>query len=290
MMHPGEDHHLEIPSAAGWDVVMVLVLSAAATVYLTGVWRLWARAGVGHGVRRWHVACYSAGMMFLWLALISPLDALADVRFSAHMSQHELLMLVGAPLIVLGKPFVAGAWVLDDGARERWLAWVRRSHLRAGWRVATHPLLVLAVHGAVLWIWHIPALFEAALAHPGLHAVQHAMFFGTAMLFWWALIDGRYGRAGYGVSVAYVFATAMHSGFLGVLATLARHTWYPTHAERTAAAGADALVDQQLAGLIMWVPAGVILTAIGLALFVAWLGEAERRVARGVFREGGQDA
>jgi putative membrane protein len=288
-LHPEAEHVAGLPAPVllglrAWDVVLVAMVAAAVVLYATGVRRLWRHAGVGHGVRTWQVGCYAAGIAFVLVALVSRLDAFADVLFSAHMSQHELLMLVAAPLVVLGKPFVAGAWSLPDGARERVLGRVRDGALPGVWRFATHPLLVLALHGVVLWVWHVPALFEAALASESVHALQHAMFFATAVLFWWALIDGRYGRAGYGVSVAYVFATAMHSGLLGVLATLAHHAWYPTHASRTAAAGGSALADQQLAGLIMWIPAGVIFTAIGLALFVAWLGESERRVARTRFQ------
>jgi putative membrane protein len=295
ILHPEAAHvpGLAAPLAFGqrtWDLVLVVLTAVAVGWYGLGVRRLWRHAGVGHGVRVWQVGCYAAGVAFLLLALVSRLDALADVLFSAHMSQHELLMLVAAPLVVLGKPFVAGAWALPDGARERVLGWTRASHLPGAWRLATHPLLVLVVHAVVLWVWHVPALFEAALASESVHALQHLMFFVTAALFWWALVEGRYGRVGYGVSVVYVFATALHTGLLGVLATVARGTWYPTHAARTAAAGGDALADQELAGLIMWVPAGVIFTAIGLAHFAAWLGESERRVARGRFAGGGPDA
>jgi putative membrane protein len=92
-------------------------------------------------------------------------------------------------------------------------------------------------------------------------------------------MHGRYGRLGYGVGVLYVFATAMHSQILGALLTFAAHGWYPTHASRTAAAHIDPIADQQLAGIVMWIPFGVVFLVIGLALFAAWLGEAERRVA-----------
>jgi putative membrane protein len=125
-------------------------------------------------------------------------------------------------------------------------------------------------------MWHVPALFEAALHDETVHVVQHLGFFLTAALFWWALIHGRYGRAGYGIGVAYVFATAMHTQILGALLTFGNRIWYPTHAART---GAAALDDQQLAGIVMWIPFGVIFVLIALALFAAWLGEAERRVA-----------
>jgi putative membrane protein len=99
----------------------------------------------------------------------------------------------------------------------------------------------------------------------------------TAALFWWALLHGRYGRAGYGVGVFYVFATAIHTGALGALLTFAPRVLYPLYAARAAHMHVDALEDQQLGGLLMWVPFGVVLVVAGLAMFLAWLGESERR-------------
>jgi cytochrome c2 len=128
-----------------------------------------------------------------------------------------------------------------------------------------------------LWAWHLPVAFEWALHDSNVHAMQHLMFFITAALFWWAIIHGRYGRLGYGMAVFFVFATAMHTALLGVLLTYATHLWYPTYAHTAP----HALEDQQLAGLIMWIPAGVIFTLIALALFAAWLGESERRARSG---------
>jgi cytochrome c oxidase assembly factor CtaG len=99
------------------------------------------------------------------------------------------------------------------------------------------------------------------------------------MLFWWGLIRGRYGRLGYGAAMMYIFATAVHSQGLGALLTFSARPWYPLYVER--ARQLDVLGDQQLAGLIMWIPAGVVMMLFGLALFAAWLGEAERRRERG---------
>src|SRR5207253_10440413 len=116
-----------------------------------------------------------------------------------------------------------------SAVHKRWIA--------GGWDAATGPLTVLVLHALVLWMWHVPAMFEAALHDETIHVVQHLGFFLTAALFWWALIHGRYGRLGYGVGVLYVFATAMHTQILGALLTFGRHDWYPTHRARTLAAG-----------------------------------------------------
>jgi putative membrane protein len=270
---------------SGWDWAVAAGLTSGALVYLTGIARLWGHAGGPRGVRRVHVAAYAMGVASLVLALLSPLDTLSDVLFAAHMGQHEILMLVAAPLIVAGRPLLVAAWALPDRPRRRLLAAFDGRGFRRGWRALTHPVTVLVLHAVALWIWHVPALFQWAMAHEGVHAVQHASFFLTAALFWWALVHGRYGRAGYGVAVLFVFATAMHSGVLGALLTFAGRLWYPIYDARARSVGVDPLNDQQLAGLIMWVPAGILLTVLGLGLFSAWLGDVERRGARLDIRE-----
>jgi len=146
------------------------------------------------------------------------------------------------------------------------------------WHTATSPLVAATTHALALWIWHAPSLYQATLRSDFVHSLQHISFLGTAMLFWWTLIHGRFGRIGYGVAVFYVFVTMIHSGALGALLTFSPHVWYPIYRATTMRWGLDPIEDQQLAGLIMWVPAGVIFVVLGIALFVGWLAEAERRV------------
>ena len=117
-----------------------------------------------------------------------------------------------------------------------------------------------------------------AIVHHG-RLVQHVMFTGTACLFWWGLVHGRYGRIGYGAAVLYVFLTAVHSSILGALLTIAPEPWYPKYGAAAAAWQIDVLDDQRLAGLLMWVPSGVVFILFGLGLFAAWLGESEKRAA-----------
>jgi putative membrane protein len=262
---------------SGWDQAALAGAAALAGGYVVGLVRLWGRAGAGLGVPRWGAAAATLGWLALVLALSPPLAPLADLLFAAHMGQHELLMLVAAPLLVLGKPLLVMLWALPARGRERVAAGMRRPVVQRTWHRLTTPLSVLLLQAAVLWGWHVRPAFEAALRREGLHAVQHASFFAAAALFWWSLVHGRFGRLGYGAGVFVVFLTAMHSGLLGALLTVADVPWYPTHAARAAARGASAAADQQLAGLLMWVPAGVLLTVAGLALFAAWLGQLGRR-------------
>jgi putative membrane protein len=261
----------------GWDVAIAVILTASLALYTFGLVRLWRNAGRGRGVGWTNLLCFIGGIGALVIALLSPLDSWSDALFSAHMGQHELLILVAAPLLVMGKPWLTAAWSLPARWRARALAVLQRPAIRGPWRILTGPVTILVLHAVALWIWHVPWLFQHAMENETVHAVQHLCFFVTAVLFWWALVQGRYGRSGYGAGVLFVFITGMHSGILGALITFAGRLWYPIYDARTRAAGADPLHDQQLAGLLMWIPAGLVLVILGLTLFAAWLGEAERR-------------
>jgi cytochrome c oxidase assembly factor CtaG len=271
-------HPLALTSAAWtWDPLPLLTLLPALVVYFLGVARLWAAAGRGHGISAGRAACFGIGIAVALLALVSPLDRLSDSLFAAHMSQHELLMVVVAPLIVLGRPFTGYVWALPLRQRVRVARWVRRPATRGAWQFISAPLFALVLHAVTRWVWHLPWLFEAAMKHDRLHAFQHLTFFSTAALLWWAMIHGRYGKAGYGLSVLFVFATALHTSILGVLIGVAPRVIYQLYQGRTAVYGWQPLDDQALAGIIMWVPSGLLFMICGLALFAVWLGEAERR-------------
>jgi cytochrome c oxidase assembly factor CtaG len=250
-------------------------------VYARGAAALWRRAGKGEGVRVWEVTAFGLGLLSLTIALLSPLAWLSELLFSAHMTQHEMLMLVSAPLLVFSRPLFVMMWGFSRTSRERLGRWTKRREVSNSWRALTAPASVFFLHAAALWIWHLPSLYEAALGHDGIHALQHLSFLITAALFWWGMVHGRYGRIGYGAAVLYVFLTAIHSSVLGALLTVAPSVWYPSYATSGIQWNVDALVDQQLAGLVMWVPSGVIFIVFGLAMMAAWLGESERRAKLG---------
>jgi cytochrome c oxidase assembly factor CtaG len=280
-LHAGH-HHLDAQTVLRWwtwDPWVIVLLALSGGLYAAGLSRLWRRAGVGQGVRRWEAGCFAAGWAALIVALISPLDALGGILFSAHMAQHEVLILVAAPLMVLGRPLAPFLWALPPAGREAAGRVSRGPAFAASWRFLTAPFTVFILHGLALWLWHLPGLYQATLDDDFIHSLQHLSFFLSASLFWWSLVHGRFGRLGYGAAVLYVFATSMHSGILGALLTFAPRLWYPIYQARTSRWGLSPLEDQQLAGLIMWIPAGVVFILLGLGLFAAWLGEAERRVA-----------
>ncbi|HEX8914226.1 MAG TPA: cytochrome c oxidase assembly protein, partial [Humisphaera sp.] len=203
------------------------------------------------------------------------------VLFWVHMTQHEILMLVAAPLMVLGQPMAPYLAALP----RSWARGLARAANAAAWRrtwsVATNPVVAWLFHGVVLWAWHVPALFQATLTSDVVHAAQHLSFLGSALLFWWAVVHGQNRQVGYGMGMIYLLSTGMHSGLLGALLTFARTVWYPAYATGgTLRWGLTALEDQQLGGLIMWAPAGLVYIGAGLALFAAWLKESERRADR----------
>ena len=199
----------------------VFLVVGAALLYGTGAWR----RAQHRCIDRRAIACFTLGLLVIAAALLSPLHHLAEARLWAHMVQHELLMVVAAPLFVAARPLGMLAWIVP---------------LRIP-RPLCDPGVAFTVHALAIWLWHIPGLFEASAQTPALHMVQHASFFASALMFWESVLRGP------GRGVASLFATMMHTGALGALMALAGRSWYAGYT----------LEDQQLAGLVMWVPAGL---------------------------------
>lgn len=214
--------------------------------------------------------CFASGWLALAVALMPPLDALSDELFAFHMVQHEVLMLVAAPLLVLGSPLPVFLWAFPRRGRNRIALVSRHFAVRGPWRVLTGPLSGWLFHAVALWGWHTPPLFEAALEHPGIHGLQHVSFFLTALIFWNGLLRAR-GGSHNGAAVLYLFTTTVHSGVLGALITFAAYPWFPHYQATTAEWGLSALEDQQLGGLIMWVPASLVYVGAGLYLLGRWI-------------------
>jgi putative membrane protein len=245
-------------------------------LYAVGCARLARRGG---RIRRIETISFWIGWAALLAAVAPPLDRAATLRFSSHMAQHELLMLIGAPMLIAGRPIVRWLWALPDGWRRRIGPSTRAHSFARLWSWFTVPIVAWILHGLTIWIWHLPVLYVAAVENEALHAFQHATFMATAGFFWWGLVYGRYGRLGYGASVLFVFTTCLHTGILGALFTFSGTPFYGLYASRAAGAGVDAVADQQLAGLYMWIPAGLVLMLFGLGLMMAWLAESERRAS-----------
>jgi cytochrome c oxidase assembly factor CtaG len=251
---------------------------AASLLYGWGLSRLWRHAGPGRGVRPRQAACFAGGIIVLALSLISPIDTLSDDLAWAHMTQHMMLMLVAAPLLVAGSPGIVAAWAMPHrwrqplarlwaslGLREtsRWLLW--------------HPVALWLLFAIVLWVWHLPALYEAALQSGLIHDVQHLAFLGAACLYWRVLFDpiGRV-KLTPALGVAYLFTTSLHGMLLGLFMALSPRYWYPSYGGTTQAWGLSPLEDQQVAGFIMWMPACALYGVIAVGALAMWLHRSEQ--------------
>ncbi|HXT16136.1 MAG TPA: cytochrome c oxidase assembly protein [Gemmatimonadaceae bacterium] len=254
-------------------VIPVFVLGA---LYWRGLARV--RLAAPRAVPGRGVASFVAGYVVLIVALVSPLHGMSEELFSAHMLQHELLMALAAPLLVLGRPGPVLLWAFDRPSRLRVASVIRASAVRKSWHWATRPFDAWLIHAIAIWAWHIPLLFQSTLHSEAAHALQHASFLGSALLFWWSIMHGLR-RAERGMAIVYLFTTAVHTAVLGALMTFAHSPWYPEYVSGAASWGLTPMADQQLAGLIMWVPASAAYLVAALAVMRAWLRDSEWAVS-----------
>lgn len=255
-----------------WWVVLLLALSLL--LYALGLRALWRRARSSRAPLLRQALWFGLGWLSLVVALVSPLDSAGSFSFAAHMVQHEILMIVAAPLLVLGRPLGVWVWAFAPAWRRRLGNGTRNGAVRAAWGALTRPLNAWLLHFAVLWMWHVPAAFQAALKSDAIHTLQHLSFLFSALLFWWAVLGKQGHRTARGTAIAYLFTTMMHTGALGALLTMSETIWYPYYGSNAQVFGLTALQDQQLGGLIMWIPGGLSYIIAGLVLCAQWLGQA----------------
>ncbi len=264
---------------------LLVGLTLATMLYIAGVRNVWVRAGVGHGVRARNCVCFAGAIVALIIALVSPLDGLSAALFSAHMVQHLLLVLVAAPLLLFSDMPLALLWALpraDARALSRHVTHI--SLLGRLWHRLSNPGCAWLGFALVLWLWHAPVFFEAALRDNSIHAVEHVCLLAASMLFWWPLLKMTSPEhVRYGIAIPYLFSTALHTSILGVLMTFSAQAWYPYYAPFSSAWGYTPLSDQQLAGLVMWIPGGAVFTLLTILYFAAWFSALERRSIRGDF-------
>lgn len=248
----------------GWFPAAVVVpLVAGCLIYFRGVGVLRRSLGAGRVVSDGRVRAFSGGVAALLVALASPLDAAGEVLFSAHMVQHLVLVLVAAPLLVLGAPERVVPWAFPLPVRRRLGGWAHAGARALGPVARPGPAVAIATAG--LWTWHVPKLYDLAIEQEGLHALEHATFLATALVFWWTLLRIRTSRGHRenGGRLLALFAMVLQGSLLGALITFAARPLYQAHAAIPSAWGLEPLVDQQLAGLIMWVPPAVLYLSVG---------------------------
>ncbi len=260
-----------------WDPSILASLGLAAFGYVRGLLRLgqtarlrlfgWARG-----------AAFATGIATLFAVLISPFDALDDQLFSAHMVQHLVLLMVAPPLLILGRPTVAWLWAFPLPARQALGGIWIKSGLHDVVQRLMSPVVVWIFCSAALWFWHLPGPYGWALGSESVHALEHICFFVTALMFWTLVIEpfGRR-RLGYGAALLFVATIGLQNGLLGALLTFAGRPLYAGYLHTTAVWGLTPLEDQQLSGLIMWIPASLIHLTTLCVLFVVWMRAAEHR-------------
>ena len=230
--------------------------SSSAPVWLAQV--LWALAWIGYGsgalrVRPLLSRClaFHAAMLIGGLALFGPFDRWAESSIAWHMVQHMLLIVVVAPLVVMARPW------------PQWRARAGRA-LDPTWRalmhLSRHPMACALLHALAIWFWHAPGPYMVAVFDTTWHVVEHACFLFTAWLFWGAVL--RAGRAATFQALLALLFTLMHTGLLGAVLTFAREPLYGR--------GSSGLWDQQMAGLVMWIPGGT--AYLAAAAWVVWRG------------------
>jgi putative membrane protein len=267
---------VDLWSRWGGGFWVLFPLELGAFIYIWGVWHVWRRAGRGHGVSYVRCAAFVGALLALVVALVSPLDYLSEQLFAAHMMQHLILILIAAPLLALSDLPLVLLWGLPSGVAQRLgRIWNR---MRPAFQGLARPLSCWLLFTLILWVWHSPSLFEAALQHATVHALEHLAFLLSAMLFWNVVIRtvAHRGDTHPGI-VLYLFTTAMQSGLLGALLTFAAQPWYPTYVAAAPRWDVTPLDDQQLAGLIMWLPMGAVFTVFALVYLGAWLSALEKR-------------
>jgi putative membrane protein len=256
-------------SSSAWtsDPWVLLPLYLLAIFYLVGTARLSRRGWCAHCPTS-RLACFWFGWTVLALALLSPLHLLAEQLLSAHMIEHELIMAIAAPLLVLSRPLGPLLWAFPDGWRRTIaLTWLAPMGTLLAW--LTIPVVATALHSAVIWAWHVPVLFDAALANPWLHILQHIGFLVSAVLFWYAILSAPRDRSG--ISALHLFMTMIAMTALGALIALSPRLLYTAYHGDAELFGWTSIDDQQLAGVIMWVPGCAIYAAAALALLGQWV-------------------
>ena len=262
-------HGGEHGASVGWtfDPWVTVPLGLLLVLFLVGRERL-ARRSAKSRPTSWLFLC---GWMVLTLSLISPLHEGGERSFTLHMLEHELIMLIATFLFAASRAGGILAWGLPESGR-RWLGGSWKFPLSSAWRSLTEPVTATLIQSVVMWVWHAPALFDRALDSRGWHIAQHLSFIVASLLFWSAMLKPR--RGGYLLSAGCLFVTSLVEGALGALMALSQSPWYAAYAAMgISGIGLDPTTDQQLAGLVMWIPGGAVHGAAAVWLLYRWLSK-----------------
>jgi putative membrane protein len=245
--------------------VLVLVL-----LYAAG-WRRARRPGERHRPSLWRAVLFASGILTILVALVSPLDSLGDQLMFMHMVQHMLLLDLAPILLILGL-----TKVLLRPVTRRLQAIERRAGFFA------HPVFAVIFYAALLWMWHLPALYDEAQGNSVIHAFEHLCFFAAGSLYWWHVLSPIRSRArltGLGM-VGYMAAGKLLVGILGIVIAFAPRVIYSFYAHQPHYWGLTPLEDQMMAGLVMALEQSVVMGIALVVLFMRMLNETEAAAQR----------
>lgn len=264
----------------GWTFspLPTLAILVAAGWWLWAVGRVNARHPASHVPRR-RTAAFLLGLLALAFALVSGIERYDTTLFSVHMVQHILIVLVAAPLVALSAPITLLLRLSGRATRRRWLLPVLHARLL---RVLAFPVIAWLLFAGVMWTAHFSGLFDAALEDPLVHDLEHGLFLGSALLFWWPAVglDPAPWRLRHPARIAYVFLQMTQNTFLAVVLLNAAGVLYPHYASLGSPYGVDALADQRLAAGLMWITGDAIFLGAIMLLVAAWMRTEARDLPR----------
>jgi|HigsolmetaAR206D_1030411.scaffolds.fasta_scaffold01069_13 cytochrome c oxidase assembly factor CtaG len=268
------------PDTQAWsNLLLVTVLALLGAGYGRGVHELWSRRGTGAVVSRWRVVAFAVGVAAVLVASTGPVHTRAERSFAGHMIQHMILLVVAGPALGAAAPGLPLALAAPAALRRRWSRW--RTSAVAVWtrRPGGRAVLAGALHAVVLWGWHLPAPYRLAAGHSLVHAAEHASFVAVAALLWSLLLGADRRRLSGPAAVLLLVGTMLVASTLGAVLTLAPDPVYPPGV--LASGGGDPRTDQQLAGLLMWIPMDVAVLVAASVVFLRWLAGLDRALPPG---------
>jgi cytochrome c oxidase assembly factor CtaG len=248
----------------------VLVAVAAVSWVYVARWRRVRRDDGPRAASGWRLASFLAGNLVTLAALVSPVDSLAEQLLAMHMVQHVLLLDVAPILLLCGLTRV----LLRPVTRR-----LQRVERAAG--PLAHPAFAVFAYAAGIWLWHIPAAYDAAARHAAVHALEHLTFASVGLLYWWHLISPIRSRLLRGLGpVVYMVSTKLIVGLLGIGLTFAPHALYPFYEHGPHIWGLSAGTDQSVAGAIMALEQTLVMGIALAVLFIRALEQSEREEQR----------